>query len=81
MASKECVHHAFDILLQLKQGGGGGREALWISIFLRSYICSCPSTVKEDFHLAPERLEPQLLLFQATRSRKAREFTLERNRR
>lgn len=24
MASKECVHHAFDILLQLKQEGGGG---------------------------------------------------------
>lgn len=26
MASKECVHHAFDILLQLKQEGGGGGE-------------------------------------------------------
>lgn len=37
------------------------------------------STVKEDFQLAPGRLE--LFLFQATRSRKAREFTLETNRR
>lgn len=78
MASKECVHHAFDILLQLEQEQGGKNE-LWMSTFLILYIFSCLSTAKEDFQLAPGTLE--LFLFQATRSRKAREFTLERNRR
>lgn len=33
--------------------------------------------MKEDFHLAPERLEPQLFLIQATRSRKARVYIRE----
>jgi len=78
MASKECVHHAFDILLELKQEG---KKELWRSTFLVPCICSSLSAVKEDFHLALCRLEPQPFLFQATRSRKAREFTLERNRR
>lgn len=37
MASKECVHHAFDILLQLEQEQGGKNE-LWMSTSLRLYI-------------------------------------------
>lgn len=58
---------------------GGEKKELWMSTFLRLQIFSCLSAAKEDFQLAPGRLE--LFLFQATRSRKAREFTLERSRR
>lgn len=79
MASKECVHHASDILLQLEQKQGGKEQTMDEHFPQIVGFFSCLSTAKDDFQLAPGRLE--LFLFQATRSRKAREFTLERNRR
>lgn len=59
----------------------GKKKRVGVSTSLKLCICSCPSTAEEGFPWAPERLEPPLFRFQATCSRKASEFALERNRR